>query len=275
MSDPIGRVGKLLIQAMAKHLPPSAVGLRLLDVNGTTGPVLLAERPDLDLTAAPADGLASLPDGGFDAVTAYDIPLDSDFLAQVRRLLRPGGRLITVDSELDPDEGAVHTLEQAGYTRILVETGVECPLPVGRLARGEQPHLTDDTLARVAGATARDARAALEGFRGRSVHLLIQQTPNLPAWKRPTTTPVVWQAVALAQADGPELLAFTSLPAAVAFMQSAVLAGTVRDVNKVAKFPRETALTWSWPILLNPEPQALTAVAWLPIDPALADTPEE
>jgi len=40
----------------------------------------------------------------------------------------------------DPSEAFVKTLEAADYTRILVEVGAECPLPVGALMRGEKPH---------------------------------------------------------------------------------------------------------------------------------------
>ena len=51
-------------------------------------------------------------------------------------------------------------------------------------------------------------------------------------------------------AGDPLLLAFSSLPNAVAFMQPAVIAGTIKDVNKVAKFSRATAQDWR--VLINP-----------------------
>jgi hypothetical protein len=277
-ADRLARVRRQLIGAMAKHLPPSAAGLRLLDVDGTTGDVLLEARPDLIITVVARADLESAASNAFDAVTAFDVPLSPSFLEAARLLLRPGGRLITIDSQLDPDESAVRALEDAGYTRILVEAGAECPLPLGRLARGEQPHQTDDTLARVAATAARDLRAALESFNGRAVHLLIQQTPNLPPWKLPPGTVIAWEAAAQRAEDGAAaLLAFSSLPAAVSFMQTAVVAGTVRDVSKVVKFRKETARGWALPVLLNPAPDEIDAarITWLPIDPADADTPDE
>ncbi len=282
MSDPhadrLTRVRRQLIGAMAKHLPPSAAGLRLLDVDGVTGGVLLEVRPDLIITVTARADLDDAMPESFDAVTAYDVPLDPPFLESARRLLRPGGRLITIDSQRDPDEDAVRTLEASGFVRILVETGAECPLPLGRLARGEQPHTTDDTLARVAATAERDPRTALESFNGRAVHLLIRQTPNLPVWKLPPGTTLTWEAAALRDDhDSAALLAFSSLPAAVSFMQTAVVAGTVRDVNKVVKFKKETARGWHLPALLNPALEMVDAahVVWLPINPADADTPDE
>ncbi|MDZ4768585.1 MAG: hypothetical protein SGJ24_05610 [Chloroflexota bacterium] len=277
----LAHITRRLIEAMAKHLPPSAAGLRLLDVNGRTGAVLLVERPDLVITTADADALSALPADSFDAIAAFDVPLDHRFLRDARRLLRAGGRLITIDSERDPDQSMVGALESAGYTRILVEMGAECPLPVGTLARGEQPHDTDDTLARVAIAADRDPRVTLENFSGRALHLLIHQTPNLPPWKLSPETPIIWRAASYGRDDAPlddtALLAFTSLPSAVAFMQQAVLRGIVYDVNKVARFQRAVALTWDMPVLLNPSIEAVLdgAITWTPIDRAQADQPEE
>ncbi|MBL8130600.1 MAG: hypothetical protein JNL42_01975, partial [Anaerolineae bacterium] len=43
----LARVSRILVEAMAKHLPPSAAELRLLDVNGFCGETLLRLRPDL------------------------------------------------------------------------------------------------------------------------------------------------------------------------------------------------------------------------------------
>lgn len=273
------RVTQLLIEAMVKHLPPSASVLRLVDVDGKSGAILLAQRPDLDVTPTASDTLGALPAEVFDAVVSFDTPLMGGFLAEALRLLRPGGRLITIDSERDPDENAVKTLEASGYTRILVEVGAECPLPVGMLARGEKPHTTDDTLARVRTATSRDSAArALTDYRGRFVHLLIQQTPNLPAWKLTPDTPIQWRVIAVTEESGDSmLLAFSSLPSAVAFMQEAVLKGRIRDVNKVAKFTVETARTWDHFVWLNPSSEALAdrPVSLIDVDPSTAETPDE
>lgn len=47
-------------------------------------------------------------------------------------------------------------------------------------------------------------------------------------------------------------MAFTSLVKAVAFMQPAVLAGLIHDVNQMGKFRRETVEAWGRPVLVNP-----------------------
>ncbi|MBL8131945.1 MAG: hypothetical protein JNL42_08810, partial [Anaerolineae bacterium] len=222
--------------------------------------------------------LPSLPRCAFDAVVGFDVALDEPFLRDTLALLRPGGRLITIDSSSDPDEQPLKALEAAGYVRILVETGAECPLPVGTLARGERVHETEDTLERVrVSVGGEQADTALANYKGRFLHLLIQQTPNLPVWKLEPGQSVEWRAAALQNASGPALLAFSSLPAAVAFMQEAVLSGLVQGISKIAKFRRATALGWTHPVLLNPslETAIQGAVAFIDIDPSSAEQPDE
>ena len=282
------RLQRLLIEAMAKHLPPSAASLRLVDLQGATSTILSTLRPDVEITAAPVEALATLPEATFDAITAYDVPLVEPFLSDAMRLLRPGGRLITIDSVRDPDEATLQTLEASGYVRILVEMGAECPLPVGMLARGEKEHVTDDTLARVRVAADRDTAliAALESVDpdsaptvrvSRYLHLLVQQTPNRPVWARQPDEPITWRAAGMIDSAGTRLLAFTSLPSAVAFMQPAVVKGTIRDVNKVAKFKREIPTGWSYPLLINPALDTIdpAAVQYIDIDPATAEQSDE
>jgi len=243
------------IEAMAQHLPPSASTLRLLDLIGSVGAV----RPDVAVTG---DGAA----GGFDAVFADGAALNGDLLGMALRALRPGGRLIAVDTQGEPSAAWVKTLEQAGFTRVLVEE----LLPTGVLLRGERPHETADTLARVQSVAARDQGAV----KGCYVYLLVRQTPNKPVWALRPGDPVEWQALALADADGP-LLAFSSLPNAVAFMQPAVLSGQIRDVNKLAKFSRESARDWH--LLINPSIDILQQhpVTLVPVDHARAEAPDE
>ena len=226
------RVKRLLIESMAKHLPPSASSLRLLDVRGETGDVLSGVRQDLDVVTAPEQAEQwQLEADSVDAVVAYTNAVNDNFLNAAMVVLRPGGRLIVVDPDQDdPKEEHVSTLEGAGYTRILVETAAECPLPMGVLMRGEKPHTTDDTLERVQQVAARDyagtkdeaaselAFANLANFKGRYVHLLVRQTPNKPAWSLEAGEFVTWQAAALETPVGTALLAFSSLPQAVAFM---------------------------------------------------------
>ncbi len=266
------RVRKLLIEAMVKHLPPSAARLRLVDVDGATADIVTGLRGDVEIVAQmPQD----LPTHSADAVMALDQALEDGFLAAALAALRPGGRLIIMHSAGDPTAERAATLEAAGYTRILVEVGVECPLPTGVLMRGEKPHTTADTLARVQVAAAQDEDAqSLAAYRGRYVFLLVFQTPNKPVWALAENERVQWQALALA--DG-GLLAFSSLPKAVAFMQSAIVSGRLSGVNKVAKFSKATAQTWTQPVLLNPSAEALASATTLlvDIDPRTAELPDE
>ena len=58
-------------------------------------------------------------------------------------------------------------------------------------------------------------------------------------------------------------------------MQPAVIAGSIKDVNKVAKFSRATAQDWR--VLINPALDLLDGreVVFVPVDPTLAETPDE
>jgi hypothetical protein len=267
------RVARVLTEAMVKHLPPSASRLSLLDIEGKAREILEKHRPDLDVTVvAGADW--QVDSETFDAVTAFDDDLRGDLLGAALGALRPGGRLIIMATKGDPNAEQVQTLEKHGYTRILVETGAECPLPVGVLMRGEKPHTTDDTQARVKVAADADEDAqTLDTYRGRFVYLLVRQTPNKPAWAIRADEPVTWDAVTL---NG-SLMAFTSLPKAVAFMQPVVVAGKIKDVSKFAKFSVETARTWTRPVRLNPPIAALdrARIESVSIDPDTAETPDE
>jgi len=265
-----------LIEAMAKHLPPSAAMLELLDMNGgTIGAILCEGRADIEvITAVPAD------DNSVDAVVALDRVVDAPFLATARRVLRPGGRLIAVTSEGEARARHVEALENAGLQRILVETAVEVltefdgVLPVGVLMRGEKPHTTDDTLERIRVASDQDAAELdMTTYRGRYVYLLIKQTPNKPVWAMRAEEAIHWEALGI----GAVLLAFTSLPKAINFMQPAVLSGWITGVNKVAKFKREMVAGWPTHVLLNPvlERVAGLEVSFRMIDPQTAEKPDE
>jgi hypothetical protein len=256
-----------MIAAMAKHLPPSASTMRVLDLNGATGAgaVLAALRPDLAVTIGEPSG-----EDHFDAIVAADLPLDADLLRTALTALRPGGRLIAVDAVGEPSAALVKLLENAGYTRILVEEAASAS-GAGVLLRGEKPHITDDTLARIQSVAMQDSF----NFKGRYIHLLIRQTPNKPVWALKPHEQVEWYAAALAQSGDPLLLAFSSLPNAVAFMQPAVMSGRVKDVNKVAKFSRTT--TQDWHLLINPALDVLqqSEVVFVPVNRAAAEAPDE
>jgi len=264
------------IEVMAKHLPPSASSLRLLDVGGQVSADLLERRPDLLVEVGslytphwttPADSI--------DSVAGYDLLIRPEFLAVALEALRPGGRMIVVNPEGVVDEALVQALEMAGFIRILVEPAVENQ---GVLIRGEKPHRTSDTLARVQSVAEGDSELLdLDNFKGRFVHLLIQQLPNKPVWRLQPDEMITWNAVAVQIEGVPHLLAFSSLPRAVGFMQPAVLDGFIQNVNKVGKFSKQTASTWELPILLNPTLESVQAYdpVLVTIDPDTAEAPDE
>jgi SAM-dependent methyltransferase len=264
------------ITAMAKHLPPSSAEMRVLDIGGVAGDTLTDLRADVMpmIASLRVDDWNYAPDS-VDAVVAYDTLLKPNLLEQVLRVMRAGGRFIVVNPAGEPDEAHVQTLENAGYVRILVEAAVA---GAGVLLRGEKAHTTSDTIERVQGVASADADLLdLENYRGRYVHLLVQQTPNKPVWKRAPDEPLQWHAVTLQRSDDVTLLAFSSLPKAVSFMQPAVMQGVIKDVNKVGKFSKATAATWAHPVLLNPTLDHIDAdaIAYLEIDPTTAEAPDE
>ncbi|MBC7869908.1 MAG: hypothetical protein H7Y09_03650 [Chitinophagaceae bacterium] len=256
------RLARVLIESMVKHLPPSASSLRLLDVNGAAGEVLKGLRGDLDVVSVSGAinvwATENIPSSSFDAVVAFGYILNDDFLSAAMAALRPGGRLIVVNSQGDVSPELGKTLEHAGYARILVETAAECPLPVGVLMRGEKIHTTDDTFERIQQVAGLDSDSVdWADYKGRYVHLLIVQTPNKPVWNLAEGEQVSWQAVTVERENGAALLAFSSLPKAVGFMQPAVMNGRIHHVNKVGKFSREAAAGWTLPVLLNPDLRSL------------------
>src|SRR5512134_1015244 len=90
------RLEQLLIEAVAKHLPPSGAALRLLDVNGKAGAVLAGLRADLEIQAVGKPGGWTVEPDSADAVVAYDCPPDVALLRTSLDALRSGGRLIIV-----------------------------------------------------------------------------------------------------------------------------------------------------------------------------------
>lgn len=257
-----------LIAQILKQLPPSGSQVRVWDIGGVLGAALSTERPDLAVQV-----VSVLPDqwptGAVDAILGYDVLISEALLRRAWGALRAGGRLIVANPHQPFDEAYGQRLTQAGYVRLLIE-----PLETdsGVLLRGERPHTQASTLDRVQVAARADAdELALAAYRGRFVHLLVLQSPNKPAWRLTSEDRVTWQAVS----SGGRLLAFTSLPKAVAFMQGAVLADRLQGVNKVAKFRKEVAA--QWPLTLNPTLAALPeeAFQWVEVDPTLAEAPDE
>lgn len=261
-------------EVLRKHLPPSGARLRLADVGGQLLAHLAAHRADLDAqTPAHAAALAALPAGSVDAVTALQ-PLTPALLQAALAALRPGGRLIVADPGAAAGPEWVARLEAAGFVRVLVEA-----LPAGgALLRGEQPHADADTLARIDVVARPDAvREDLAAFRGRYLHVLVRQSPNRPVWALAPGETYTWQAVAVVRGGAAQVLAFSSLPSGVAFMQRAVLAGQIQGVNKIAKVARETAQAWPFGVWLNPTLADVQGAAFseLALDPASAVSGDE
>lgn len=271
------QVQRHFVAVMAKHLPPSASTLRLLDLDGCSGEMLAALRADLrSFHLEPASLISSvIKSNSVDAVVAYDTDLSDTALQCVLAVLRPGGRLIVLQSSGSVSENHPRLLAENGYIRILAEPALD---GLGVLLRGEKPHLTVDTVERVQSVARADEDALnLAQYPGRYLHLLIQQQPNKPAWKLTPADKITWGAVAIEREQSPVLLAFSSLPKAVAFMQPAVLAGRLADINKVGKFSRATAAAWAWDAILNPTPESLASARFtaVEIDPATAEAPDE
>jgi SAM-dependent methyltransferase len=301
------------IDLLAKHLPPSAAVLRLWALDTRTAERLRDARADVALIV-PEPAIGHDQDS-LDAVAGVfaTVP-DPVTLGEYLRALRPGGRLILLVGGYTARPTADETPAQAaarlggmagmlgavGFVRLLAET-VAVSTAAGTaqavLVRGEKPHTTDDTHARVTAAlTQPDARGdglaeavsltnedllvsenPLVHMRGRFVFLLVRQTPDRPPWALPADEPLTWEAVAVWQGGRAVALAFSSLPAAVAFLQPAVLAGAIVGVNKVAKFTRAAAQAWAFQVVLDPTPDILdhAALSAFSIDPASAVTGEE
>ncbi|MCY4146288.1 MAG: hypothetical protein OXE95_00825 [Chloroflexi bacterium] len=264
------RLRRHFVLAMAKQLPPSSASLRLLDLDGGSAAILSEARADLQ----PLPRTACQPNS-LDAIVAYDLPLTSELLDEARGLLREGGRFIAVQPRRRVSQQLGEFLSDCGFVRILVEPALD---GLGVLMRGEKPHRTREAQKRIQTVARTEADSLdMQRFRGRYLHLLIQQQPNRPAWARTAEDTISWRAAAIAALPQPILLAFSSLPKAVGFMQPAVLAGIVRDVNKVGKFSRETAQTWVFGLRINPTLESLHGerLVYIDIDPASAEAPDE
>ena len=265
------------VEALAKHLPPSASRLRLLDIDGHCGDILAARRADLDVSCVAAKHLnsARVSLTETDAVVALDCELDGRLLKNVAAIMRPGGRFIAVLSQGHVRESWLRLLEGHGLVRILVEAAVD---GAGVLIRGEKPHAAAGTLERIRGVARADAdHTDLDDYHGRYLHLLIRQSPNKPIWELEPGESSAWRALALERDSNAVLLAFSSLPKAVAFLQPAVLIDRVRDVNKVGKFDKAVAAAWQTPVILNPTLDSVhdQQLVWQDVDPDSAATPDE
>lgn len=257
-----------LFNELTRHLPPSASVLRVWALDDLTGLFFreqAARAGRFEITGGTA------PTAPVDAVAGYrDGMPAADALALYLQALRPGGRLIllvaaeTDDVNLTAERG--QTLEQAGFVRVLAE-----PVYGVMVVRGEKPHTTGDTLARVRVAADADDTAhtytpfEATAYNGRFVFLLTQSAAKRRPWETDTGAnagaDADLTAIAIASMNdegrSPVALGFSSLPKAVAFMQPMILAGRITGVNKIAKFTRETAAAWPFAAWLNPPATAL------------------
>ncbi len=253
-----------------KHLPPSA------DVPNVHA---CDERSRRWSMALERQGQITLNDQQMiDSVLASDL----SFVEEAARRLRPNGRAIfLVPSALEvSSEAAVQTLTAAGLVRILTEAVLD---EAYFLARGErpteQPHPVD-RIAAIAG-SALDVVELLEPERAagqyRALHLLVQQNPPARSWDERVA--ITWRAstVREVRTDRRVLLGFTSLVKAVAFMQPAVLAGVIHNVNKLPRYEPVYLIKWGLPVIVNPAFERLRAdprFAWeapaLELEPAAA-----
>ncbi len=271
MTNPDSR----LIDVLIKNLPPSASQLRLLDINGMAGEMVVLVRPDVHITVVSGDiSHWQFVENSFDAVVAVEYILNMPFLHAVLPILRHGGRLIIANSRasLSPTQYGTQ-LEDAGYIRILIEDALQNP-PSGVLMRGEKAHITADTHARIQEvAGAEHEFIPITEYKGRYVHLLIRQTPNKPPWRIDPDEPIQWEAVTINK----HLIAFSSLPKAVGFMQPSVMANKLHQVNKVGKFKPDVVMSWSLPILLNPTMTIWDegALGFIGVNHAHAEAPDE
>mgnify|MGYP000999438843 CR=1 FL=1 len=243
----------------AKHLPPSAGRPRVLALDAASADGLPPDVAVVRDLAAP---------GLFDAIVGWSGAAD---LADCLQRLRPGGRLILAAPaapETAPEEAGaalLAALAEAGYIHCLVE-----PQAAGSLYRGERPP-PGTPLERVRAA----ANTETAGAAGPYLFLLVQQSPNKPAWRLEPGETLTWRAATLVDpgTGQPVLAAFTSLVKAVAFLQPAVLAGFLSGVNKVGQFPSTAA--WDLPVLVNPRFEDWRTARlgpWHSVDPRAAVT---
>jgi len=256
----------------AKHLPPSFQSPRVLALDATAAAELLADG-DADVTLAP-DTIMSAPAEWlnaqqWDAIVGYAPP---DPLTILVQLLRPGGRLILAHRA--GPQALLAALTAAGLTHCLVESSGDVTL-----YRGERPpegSSVERMQSLAGGGEPRLAPTLTTPF----VFLLIAQTPIKPAWKLAAHDNLEWYAATvLDPATGrPELLAFSSLVKAVAFMQPAILANAIGGVNRVGKFRAGVAQTWGLPLRLDPAFDDLRPFTFGPafsVDPQSAITSNE
>ena len=260
-----------ITQLILKHLPPSADLPRVCPLDDRSHRWCLALDRQRSIQIA--------KDTNVDATVASDIV----HVQAAVKSLRPNGRAIFVipNSDHIATEDIISALTISGLTRILTESVLDHSFV---LARGERPtdqERTTDRIAVIAQVepTAIELLAPIDAARRfLHLHLLVMQQPPARGWDdvQPDTT---WEALSLQDTHSRQtvLLAFTSLVKAVAFMQSAVLAGAIHGVNKMPRVAAERLISWPYALMINPVFEVLREDSRfdfkspsISIDPALA-----
>ncbi len=235
-----------ITQLILKHLPPSADLPRVRPLDDRSARWCLA----LDRHGS----IISTADQSADATVASDIA----HVQAAAISLRPNGRAIFLipNTEGIVTESILEALTSNDLTRILTESVLDHTFI---LARGERPTDQERTTDRIA-TIARIESTSIEILKLDQaaknyphLHLLVKQQPPSRGWAdmQPGTT---WEALTLHDGHSNQslLIAFTSLVKAVAFMQPAVLAGAIHDVNKIPRFDTERMIGGQHPLIINP-----------------------
>ena len=213
-----------------------------------------------------------------DGVLASDV----SFAEEAARRLRPNGRAIFLlpNTPEVSSEAVVRALTSTGLMRILTEAVLDGGYVLARGERSTDQPRPVDRMAAIAGAAAGvieliEPEKAAEQYR--ALHLLVQQNPPTRGWDEGVT--LTWHASTVrdVRTDRTVLLGFTSLVKAVAFMQPAVLAGAIRNINKLPRYEMVHLVKWGLPVIVNPAFEILRAdphFAWdaaaLEIEPTAA-----
>ncbi len=112
--------------------PTSAMVKRLREKIATSG------RPEIEVLEAPADALP-FPDDSFDTVVCTlvlcTVPVVDSALAELKRVLAPGGRLLFLEHVRHPDAGRARKQDRFNPIQRRIAAGCNCNRPTPDLLR--------------------------------------------------------------------------------------------------------------------------------------------
>ena len=284
-----------IVDEMIRHLPPSSHNLMLLDISSDDmfAAAVAARRKDVHIIRYGTEaqhhlhGDSNLPlaSCSLDAVSALSPSIEdhTQWFKEVLRVLRPGGRFMMYIN-LTKTANMAAILADNGFARVLGEV-----IEKGTLIRGEKPYDADQTTVERTAQTSQSNKNTTivlsmgrdyEQIRARFLYILIWQLPNKPVWRMTAADVITWSTPQIETFNGTQVLAFTSLPKAVAFMQRAVLADFINDINRIVKFEKTIVADWNQTILLNPDSsimhngQRISAQGFA-VDPSQAEAADE